>query len=192
MAKKNLNHILDLNDTNIAYTTFHDLFINEFNVCFPLKEIKKTYSTKKTWLSEGIKIAIKHKNSLFIKYKMSKHSKDLTAYKKYKSKLAKIIRDAERLHLSNLIDDNRSNLRKTWDILKGVINRKKVTKCIQAKFKMGTETTTNKQQISNSFVKFFTNVGPDLDKKIPITSTDPVSYIPGTYENNMFLNPCTA
>ena len=37
---------------------------------------------------------------------------------------------------------------------------------------------------------FFTNVGRDLDSKIPESKTHPLKYIDKQYQYNIFLKPC--
>ena len=49
---------------------------------------------------------------------------------------------------------------------------------------------TNMSDISNQFVEFFTNVGRNLDKKIPITGKNPIDYIKCNNTRTLFLNPC--
>ena len=43
--------------------------------------------------------------------------------------------------------------------------------------------------ISEGFNKFFLNVGTELDKKIPISNTDPITYLKGSHNETIFLHP---
>ena len=47
----------------------------------------------------------------------------------------------------------------------------------------------DKTIIATSFNQFFTNIGDNLDKEIPKTNTDPISFIKKNYTVNIFLNP---
>ena len=73
---------------------------------------------------------------------------------------------AERDYYSNKLLSVKSNLRKTWDIIKGIINKKRAHTPI-VKLQINGKESTDKKEISNQFVEFFTNVGKSLDDKIP-------------------------
>ena len=49
----------------------------------------------------------------------------------------------------------------------------------------------NQTLISEHFNDFFTNIGTTLDSKIPAATTDPIKFITKSYENTIFLKPCT-
>ena len=63
---------------------------------------------------------------------------------------------------ANLLEANKSNLKKTWNILKGMINRNKSSR-IQEKFKLNDGSiTTDGNIICSHFNDFFINIGPNL------------------------------
>ena len=79
--------ILSMNDAQQAYTHFHKVYTDLYNSCFPLKEIKSGYKTKKPWLSEGMKKQIKIKNRLYRRYKKTHNPEHEVLYKRFKNKL---------------------------------------------------------------------------------------------------------
>ena len=50
---------------------------------------------------------------------------------------------------------------------------------------IGSCLSTNSDDIANAFNRFYTNIGPSLDKRIPISNRDPLSYLSGNYPNSM-------
>ena len=56
-------------------------------------------------------------------------------YKTYRNKLNHILKCAERKHYSDLLNDNKSNVKRTWQIIKFIVNKNKTNK-IQDKFKL--------------------------------------------------------
>ena len=58
-------------------------------------------------------------------------------------------------------------MKKSWAILKGIINKQRTYKIIQKEFFINGEKTTDEQSIVNTFNNFYTNVGKQLDKKNP-------------------------
>ena len=58
-------------------------------------------------------------------------------------------------HHSDLLEANKSNLKKIWNILKGIVNDTK-SNIMQEKFKLSDDTvTTDKNVISEKFIGFF-------------------------------------
>ena len=76
-------------------------------------------------------------------------------YTTYRNKLKNVLIKAERDYFTKLLDANKSNMKKTWSILKQVINKKKRSK-IETQFKLDDETVTSDQRIiSEKFNDFF-------------------------------------
>ena len=94
MRDTDWNHILVSENAQQAYTSFQDEFRQIYDSCFPVKIIKPGYKTRKPWLPEGIKRAIKEKNRLFKRQKKTnnpEHDKNIEI-----SKLA------EQIHIKGL------------------------------------------------------------------------------------------
>ena len=77
--------VFDERDPQQAYTTFYTEFNIMYDTCFPLRTIKPGYKTRKPWLSEQLKRAIKIKNRMY------KHlnKKRRVSSKKYLSEISK-------------------------------------------------------------------------------------------------------
>ena len=79
-------------------------------------------------------------------------------------------------------------MKRTWNILKGIINKKKQSK-IQTRFKIDmNHIITDKSQISENFNDFFVNIGPNLASKIPVQNTSPEAYL----EDSKFYSVVTS
>ena len=77
----------------------------------------------------------------------------------------------------DLLTDKKHNIKKTWQIMKNVMNKNRV-KQIQAKFKLSDGSiTSDKYLISEQFNDFFVNIGPKLAKKIPSQNLSPLKYM---------------
>merc|ERR1712004_28510 len=55
ISDTNWTSVLQCNDAQVAYTTFHNTFTHIFNECFPLKQYKLGYKNRKPWIPENIK-----------------------------------------------------------------------------------------------------------------------------------------
>ena len=71
-------------------------------------------------------------------------------YKQYGNKPNKLLFEAEKEHYETLLDENKNSLKKSWRVLKDVINKKKVSGSC-SKFTVNGETTTDKIKIPNGF-----------------------------------------
>ena len=180
------HHVLDNNDPQAAYTLFMNDFIDMYDSNFPIKHIKFGYKTRKSWLSEGLKKAITIKNRLFRRARKSQNREDENIYKKFRNKLNGMLDKAEKSHYSKLMEEHKSNLKKSWNILKEVINKKK-SNVSYSRFMVNDKITTNKETIANSFNSFFVNVGPSLADKIPSDDRSPTIFMQKRVMHTMML-----
>ena len=83
--------------------------------------------------------------------------------------MKKILCKAEKEYYSQLIEANKSNMKKTWSILKEIINKSKSSK-LQSQFRLSDNTLTSDQSvISEKFNDFFSNIQTNLAEKNPRT-----------------------
>ena len=151
-------------DAELIFTRFHEIFLRLHNVNFLKRKIKLKYNNRKPWLTEGLKQSIKNINKLYMKSVKIRSAYNEMKYKTFRNKLKHVLLTAEKKHYADTLEANNSNMKKTWTILKGIINFDK-SKRVQEKLKLQDETITdNKVTISESFNTFFVNFGPNLAK----------------------------
>ena len=163
-------------DTQQAFDTFHKHLFEIYNKHFPKIRIKRKYNNRKSWLSEGLKNSIKQKKTLS-KIKRSKFCSQWWTNKSYKRKLQQLIKVAEKHHYHDLLIKYSNNMKKSWGVIKSIINKNQKTH-IQGRFKIGKKLiTSDNKLISNKFNDFFINIGPTLAKSIPRINKSPLSYL---------------
>ena len=182
--------VLNETDTAMAYSKFHEAISLKYNACFPYRKISKKYYKNKPWLSTALKESIKIKNKLYVKSKRSGNSEKVSYYKKYRNKLNQLIRSAERKHFHDVLLEHKSNLKKSWQVITTVINKRKYTP-VNTKFKVNGATTNDGNVIANKFNSFFVNVGTVLAKSISPTDKNPVDYIQQDMISNLYFDPVT-
>ena len=187
LRMKDWQNVLANHNGKDAFNLFLKNFTDLYNEQFPSKLLKSNYSTRKLWLSAGLKKSIAIKNKLYWKYKRSNSASDLKNYKDYKRNLNRLLKKAERDHFENLLHENKSNTKKLWKIIKGVIGKKKRDN-VQTNFKIGSDVINDKQFICKHFNSYFSNIGSELDKKIPASKIDPLQYVSHN-DRSIFLNP---
>ena len=166
MRRKNVNKFLDemhnidwhnllrINDAQCAYSTFHKILSDVYNKCFPYQKHDKPYYNKKPWLTLALKESIKTKNKLYVNSTKGNNKEDKsTQYKLYRNKLRHLLRSSERKYYHDLLIEHRNNLKKSWKVIKSVINKRKNSPS-SCKFKYNGNILDDGLQISNRFNKF--------------------------------------
>ena len=178
-------------NTNDSFDTFHNKLCELHNKHFPVVKLKKKYNNRKPWLSDGLRNSIKRKNKLYHKYKKIDSVMNEKKYKEYRNKLSSCLRYAEKQYYFELIQKYKSNLRKSWNIIKSIINKNR-SNITQNKFRLSEGTfVTNGVEICDRFNDFFTTIGSSLDKKIPIAHKKPTDYLGPQRVNSIYLSPVT-
>jgi hypothetical protein len=135
-------------------------------------------------------MAIKRKNALYRKFMKSKLPADQKKYGDYKRILRSLLRGAERKHYEALFDKHKSNLRKSWGVIKEILNKKRHDST-QNKLALtidGKE-TSDPELTCSAFNKYFVSVGPNLASKIPHSGVDPLSFMGNAPVGGLFLGP---
>ena len=185
----NWQSVIDIQDCQEAFSFFYDNFRNIFNQCFPNRQMKRnSYLARKPWLSSGIKTSIKTKNKLYVKYKQNPTFRSHQIYKTYRNKVNSLIRSAEKQYYEKEFLDKKHNLKKSWALMKQIINKKKSV--INSQFLIDNQATSDLNSITRHFNKFFVNIGPNLAKKIPHTDVDPIQYLTNNnIDRSIYLHP---
>ena len=178
-----------MNDTQTAFSHLYNKLSNLQYKYFPKRRIQLKYNYKKPWLSEGLRQAIKTKNKLYRKSVIIKSSYNESTYKRYRNKLRRVLLSEEKRYYAELLHKNKNNMKKTWLILKNIVN-KGISKRVQSTFKIHDDTfISDKAIISEKFNEFFTNIGPTLAKKIPSQIISPLQFMGERVINSLILEP---
>ena len=83
--------IYSSSDTQSAFSAFHRKLIKLYDLYIPKQKVQMKYNTRRPWLSDGIKNAIRHKNKLYRKSIKMQTSYNEISYKTYQRTLKKIM-----------------------------------------------------------------------------------------------------
>ena len=149
------SEIYMMSDAHPTFTWFYSRFTKLFDKHFPRRKIKCRYNTRKLWLTPTLKEYIRIKNKLCRNFMKTGSSHYECKYRRYRNKLNPLLKHFERQYFTDLLESNKSNLKKTWSIMKDFINRKKSQK-VQERFKLSDNTITNdKIVVAENFNDFF-------------------------------------
>ena len=135
IAETDWSEIYSVMSTETAFNAFHDKLMKLLNKCFPKIRVKEKYHFRKPWPSEALRTSIKHKNKLYHHYRKINSVKSEILYTSYKTKLTQILKAAEKKHYQNLFRKYKDNMKKSWRIIKRLVNRNQV-QSYQTKFKL--------------------------------------------------------
>ena len=110
------------------------------------------------------------------------------SYTQYKNKLKTILRKTEKKYYKCLLETNKNNLKKTWSIIRSVINNCKPSK-LNESFSYNNSVITDKNEVSNKFNDYFVNVGKTLAAQIPKSGPSFHKYLPEANKECIFLIP---
>ena len=186
--------ICNIPDTQNSFSHFHFFkgqVISLQDKRFPKIRIRKKYSNRKPWLSDGLGNSIRNKNKLYHKYKKIPSVKNESSYKSFRNKLNHMLKIAEKKYHRDLIIYHKDNTRKSWSIIKNFISKHRKSN-IQCKFKLNNGTVTDdKKIISESFNNFFINIGPTLAKSIPFIDKSLLNSMGDRILESLYLQPVT-
>ena len=101
-----------------------------------------------------------------------------------------LTQSAEWKHYYDLLIEHKSNIKKSWQIIKSVTNKRKY-KLPSKKFHCNGSIIDDGNMISNKFNNFFVNVGQNLAKSIPSSCKEPSDYISYNAINAFYFVPVT-
>jgi hypothetical protein len=131
------------------------------------KKFRMIRNTSKPWLSHAVLNSIRRKDTLYRHYLQKKTDASNEKYKTFKNKLTKVIRAAQKMYYENLFLEVKGDLRKTWSIIKCIINNGSTNSSSPKELLIDGHLTTDTSVIVNKFNKYFVGIGRDLAAKIP-------------------------
>lgn len=173
LQQQNWDLVFSEQDVDKAYDIFLDIFLTLYNKHCPVQRcIINNKFASCPWLSKGLQNACKKKNNLYKQFVRLKTIESEKKYKLYKNKLTEIIRNSKKLYYKNLLDKNKSNTKKIWEILNSITKNSSKKKTYPDYFIENNKINDNMSNVANSFNQFFVKVGPDLAAQIRDTTYD--------------------
>ena len=114
-------------------------------------KINKHKHKKSKWITQGIIRSITFRDKLYMKMKLS--PKDYTAIqinlKTYNNLLKRNIRQTKILYYQHQFDQYKNNIKKTWGVIKELVNRTSIKNTLPQYFIVDREVLTDKHVIAN-------------------------------------------
>ncbi|PNF31336.1 hypothetical protein B7P43_G10907, partial [Cryptotermes secundus] len=185
-------------DVDKIFNAFLNIYLRNFNNCFPIKKLFSKYNNK-AWLTAGIRISCQHKRNLYILSRNSNNPILYAYYKKYCGILREVIKTAKKMHYNRLIAKSNNKTKTMWSMVNNVTGKCKNIRDPPPLIVEGME-CKDSQSIATAFnlyfdattIKKLNNVSINLD---PISSNDNfrhyLSSLPLGPSNNILYEPVT-
>ena len=191
MQQINWNCVTDKSDAQASYSEFHRVISQKYNKCYPYRKMNKPYYNNKPWLTNAMKELIKMKNKLYIiRNKANAPDGSNERYRMYRNKLNHILRSAERKYYQDLLIEHKTTVKKSWQTIKGIINKRKY-RLNNTKLKHNGAIIEDGKLVADKFNKYFVNVGESLAKSIPQSKRKPDEYIDFKTSESFYLTEVT-
>jgi hypothetical protein len=183
-------------DVSTMFNSFLDSYLKIFCSIFPLKRI---YIAKKNknWITPGILTSCKHDRELFIASRNSYNLDLINHYKRYCKILSAVVKEAKKLHYADKIKKSLNKIKTIWDIVNLETNKTGNTDKINT-FNLDGNLTSDRQEIANTFNKYFLNIPKSINTKQNehsshnLDNTTPLHYLTQSFKNpfpNINLKP---
>ena len=192
----NTEFITHSSSIRYLFSTFYDKLSEIYCRHISVDKVltSKRNSFDKPWITTGIAKACKVKNKLHNKWIKSRGSpvedNCKKEYKFYRSRLRKIIREAELNHFRNKFSKACGNIRKAWQVINTIRCKKRSTRFPNFIDINGT-IISNRRKICNSFNDYFVNVANNLNRTKYINNDIPgfSDYLKEPNTSTTFLTP---
>ena len=152
---------------------------------------KKQQLKNKSWITKGIYTSICRKNKMHRSHYILGDEAMKREYKMYLNKLTKIKSTAKKQYFTDELEKNKSNQRKTWEILRSLLPRK-LTKPsnLPITVNINGNKITDQQTILHEFNKFFSKVGVTLANNFHTTEENSFKkFLRNRVKSLMYMEP---
>ena len=182
--------------TNNSYQLFYDKIINLLDEMAPYRKLtkKEIRLDQRPWITKGILVSMRKRDDLF---KRMAREKNPTlkleidfSYKKYRNMLTILLKQNKKNNFSVYILDNYNNTKKTWDGIRELVNVSKKKNNLPNKIYYNDKEINSPLDIADSFNDFFSNIGKNVEEKIPKLTTSYSAYMNNPNDKSIFLSAC--
>ena len=178
-------------DVNVSYNNFIHVLKIALDECIPLERCKFSsyrHEPRNPWVSKSLLRSINRKNNLYYKFRANPKPKLREKYVKYKNTLTKIMRLEKQRYYCSQFEKKKSNIKETWGVINKALNKKSGKKSIK-QIREDNKTINDEESIANHFNDYFSNIGPNLAKKIPVVGKPFHSFLKNKNQNSIFFSP---
>jgi len=192
-----MDNILDLrnNDPNKSTKNLHDTVNYILDELAPYKKLNKyeIQLKKKPWINAKIQFLMWERDKLFKKYCKSNNvnikERLYSEYKKIRNNLTTLKRNSKIKYYQKYFKINAKKTAAIWKGIRSLITIKKTNRKNISTIESNGDVITDPVNIANAFNKYFVNVGPTVESKIPASDIPYTEYLKKSVKNSFYLSP---
>ena len=185
----------ELHDMNVddAFDKFTETIAKQIDICAPVKTFKIPYKQviRQPWITPGLLKSARTLDRLYRKQILKPNNSPANKrYNEYKKLYNKVRRRSKYEYYNNLLNKYKTDVRKTWKTLNGIIGQKHDKSTLNDTFNDNGVRTSDPDIIAKGFCSYFSEVGEKFASAIPQANTSYKSYLtPQTNSKTLFLSP---
>ena len=133
----------------------------------------------KPWITPNIQNLIKLRDRLFERKKRQPENEHVReVYNRVRNRVSRELERSKKQHYESYFDEMNTNIKKTWEGIRKIVNVKKSTKFSISHLNINGKTIDEPIDIANNFNNFFVNVGPETEKNVPrVPNQSPTQFL---------------
>ena len=175
LSAKDWSPVLSTMDAQCSYNNFLEIFSTSYDLHLPIisKKFNKNFHKKEPWMTGGLLTSRRSKIKLEKGHFASPSAISLQLFKNYRNIYNKLLRAAKRLYFEQELKLNQSNSKKSWELIKTVLNKKSEKNSSISNIIIDNTVITDPCDMSNYFNEFFTSVSSKIVDDINPSSFPP-------------------
>jgi len=163
-------------DVQTGYNFFSDKFLHLYNLHFPTVKLKfnKKHHNLEPWMSSGLLVSRLQKFALSSIYSKDPTNHNKSVYTTYRNLYNSLVRAAKKLYFDREFEKHKSNLKKTWDLIKFAVNAEAKQQIHISELFVNGISHTDPLTIANELNKFFITAPQKIVSEIPKCGKNPV------------------
>ena len=110
-------------------------------------------------------------------------------FKKKRNEVLTLIRKSKNIYFQNFFESNKSDIKKTWQGIKNIVNINKKQNILPTKLQYNNKVYDKDSDIADNFNTFFTNIGNSVEEKMPKASIHFTDFLKNKSEHTLFRKP---
>ena len=189
LSQSNIQSILRYDSAQSAFTNFNLMFNELYEKHFPIKtKILSKKDIEKPWINEVLVKQLKIKDRLG---KLASRNRiNANIFKKFRNIVTSNIRKAKQKYFEKEFINHSDDIKKTWSLINSAIKTKNKDDTIQLNDDNGQK--VDKNDVSNTFINYFTNIATKLTSELPVANNDAEYYLKNRMQNSFYFRETNA
>ena len=198
LKKIDWNHVLQGKNSDSAFEFFFKTVEKLLDEMAPVRRLSKKEMElqKRPWITFGLLKSMGDRDKI---YKKLVKEKDITVraellniYKIKRNLVKMLTRKAKRDYYISFFEENRTDIKKTWEGIRNIVNINKKTRVTPTSLNYKNEVKSSKIDKARALNDFFVNIGNGIEDKIPHGNKDFSAYLGQPNCFSLTINPLSA